>query len=331
VNTRKEALALTEYLIRRILQSLLVLFLVSIVTFGLIHLAPGGPVQIFLAPGQSPAAIQQQIHNLGLDRPVYVQYFEWIGRLFHGDFGFTFKAHLAVGKILWPSLKNTIVLMTTSWLLALAIGIPWGIYNSTKQYGASDNLSAVIGYAGFAMPAFWFGIIIQVFFALKLDLLPLSDMHSRGQEGNIVDLMKHMILPVTVLVVINLAGYLRYARSSMLDVLGQDYVRTARAKGVTENKVIYKHALRNALIPIITILGLDLPGIVAGAALTETVFNWPGMGRLFVDMAFAREYSVLMAITIIITIVVILGNLIADILYALVDPRVRLGGRGGEA
>lgn len=322
---------MTEYLIRRVLQSLLVLFLISIVTFGLIHLAPGGPVQIFLAPGQSPAAIQQQIHNMGLDRPVYIQYIDWLNQLLHGDFGYTFKAHIPVGKLLWPNLKNTMILMTTAWFLALLIGIPWGIYNSTRQYGLSDNVSAVIGYAGFAMPTFWFGILLQMFIALKLNLLPLSDMYTHGQEGNIANLIEHMVLPVTVLVIINLAGYLRYARASMLDVLGQDYVRTARAKGVTERSVIYKHALRNALIPIITILGLDLPIIVAGAALTETVFNWPGMGRLFVEMAFAREYSVLMAITIIIGVVVILGNLIADILYALVDPRIRLGARGGDA
>jgi peptide/nickel transport system permease protein len=322
---------MTEFLIRRLLQSLLVLFLVSILTFGLMHLAPGGPVQIFLAPGQSPAAIQQQIHNLGLDRPVPVQYWDWLVRFLHGDFGSTFKAPIPVNVLLWPALKNTLILMTTSWLLTLVIAIPWGIYNSTRQYGLSDNVAAVIGYAGFAMPAFWFGIIMQVTFALKLDLLPLSDMYGRGQEGNISSLIQHMILPVIVLVVINLAGYLRYSRASMLDVLGQDYVRTARAKGVTERKVLYKHALRNALIPIITILGLDLPTVVVGATLTETVFNWPGMGRLFVNMAFAREYSVLMAATIVITVVVIAGNLLADILYALVDPRVRLGARGGDA
>ncbi|MDB4894048.1 MAG: binding-protein-dependent transport system inner rane component [Firmicutes bacterium] len=321
---------MAEFLIRRVLQAVLVLFLVSIVTFGLMHLAPGGPIQMNIAPGQSPAAIQQQIHNLGLDKPVPVQYYEWLGRLAHGDFGTTFKAPIPVSALLWPALKNTLILMTTSWLITLAIAIPWGIYNSTRQYGLSDNTAALIGYAGFAMPAFWFGIIMQVTFSLKLDLLPLSDMYSRGQEGNIISLIQHMILPVTVLVVIGLAGYLRYARASMLDVLGQDYVRTARAKGVSERKVLFKHALRNALIPIITILGLDLPGIVAGATLTETVFNWPGMGRLFVDMAFAREYSVLMAITIMITVVVIAGNLLADFLYALVDPRVQVGARGGD-
>lgn len=317
---------MTDYLIRRVLQSLLVLFLVTVVTFGLVHAAPGGPVQIFLAPGQSPAVLEQQKKNLGLDKPVPVQYVEWIKRMATGDLGYTFKAHVPVGKILWPTLKNTLILMTTSWFLALLIGIPWGIYNSTRQYGLSDNIAAIIGYAGFAMPAFWFGIILQMTFALKLDLLPLSDMYAHGHEGEILNLIQHMILPVSVLTIINLAQYLRFSRASMLEVLSQDYVRTARSKGVSERKVIFRHALRNALIPIITILGLELPIIVVGAALTETVFNWPGMGRLFVEMAFSREYSVLMAITVIITVVVVIGNLLADILYALVDPRVRLGG-----
>lgn len=322
---------MTEYLIRRILQSVLVMFLVSIVTFGLIHAAPGGPVQIFLAPGQSPEAIEVQKKNLGLDRPIHIQYIDWLTDMLKGDFGRTFKANQDVAGLIWPTLKNTIILMATSWVIALLIAIPWGIHNSTRQYGISDNIASIIGYAGMAMPAFWFGMILQITFALKLDLFPLSDMYDYGQEGNIGNLIHHMVLPVTVLVLINLASYLKFSRSSMLEVLGQDYVRTARAKGVPEKSVIYKHALRNALIPIITVIGLDLPIIVAGAALTETVFNWPGMGRLFVEMAFAREYSVLMAITMITTVVVILGNLLADILYALVDPRVRLGARGGDA
>ncbi|BDG61829.1 ABC transporter permease [Caldinitratiruptor microaerophilus] len=318
------------FLVRRILQSLLVLLLVSMVTFSLIHAAPGGPVQIFLRPGLSPELVQAQIHNLGLDRPLPVQYLEWLGRLLRGDFGTTFKTGTPVGQILWPTLKNTVILMTTAWVLTLLIAIPWGIYNSTRPYGLWDTVAAVLGYAGFALPAFWFGIILQQIFALRLGVLPLSDMHTIGRQGDLLDLIRHMVLPVTTLVVINLAGYLKYARASMLEVLGQDYIRTARAKGASERRVIFRHALRNALIPIVTVLGLDLPGIVAGATLTETVFNWPGMGRLFVQMAFAREYPVLMAITVVTTAVVVLGNLLADVLYAVVDPRVRLGVRGTE-
>lgn len=317
-------------MIRRVLQSLLVLLLVSIVTFGLIHAAPGGPVTIYLKPGLSPETIKTQMHNLGLDQPVYVQYIKWLGRMLHGDFGMTFKSPIPVSQILWPRLENTLVLMTTSWLLTLIIAIPWGIYNSTRQYGLSDNVASVVGYAGFAMPAFWFGILLQELFALKLNVLPLSDMHAIGHK-ELSDLIYHMVLPVLTLTLISLAGYLKYARAAMLEVLGQDYVRTARAKGVPERKVIFVHALRNALIPIITILGLDLPIVVVGAALTESIFNWPGMGRLFVDMAVAREYSVLMAVTIVTAVVVVLGNLVADILYALVDPRVTLGQKGAES
>ncbi|RUT33738.1 ABC transporter permease [Paenibacillus zeisoli] len=321
---------MTEYFIRRVLQSILVLFLITLITFGLIHAAPGGPTKIFLAPGLSQEAAKIQAHNLGLDQPVAVQYIKWVGGLLKGDLGYTFKNHLPVGQILWPTVGNTVVLMGVAWLLSLLIAVPWGIYNSTKEYGLSDQTASFVSYVGFAMPTFWFGILLQEMFALNLDWLPLSDMWTMGKEGNIGNLFMHLILPVTVLTLGFLAAYSKYARSSMLEVLEQDYIRTARAKGVKERRVIFRHALRNALIPIITVLGLDLPILVGGAALTESVFNWPGMGRLFIDMAVAREYSVLMAITLITAVVVIIGNLIADILYAVVDPRVQLG-KGGRS
>jgi peptide/nickel transport system permease protein len=322
---------MTEYLIRRFLQSVLVLFLITVVTFGLIHAAPGGPMQIFLAPGLSQEAAKIQAHNLGLDQPLPIQYLRWLGDLLQGDLGYTFKNHLPVGEILWPTVWNTMVLMGVAWFLSLLIAIPWGIYNSTREYGFSDQFASILSYLGFAMPTFWFGIMLQEFFSLKLNLLPLSDMWTMGKEGDIGDLILHLILPVTVLTLGFLAAYVKYSRTSMLEVLQQDYIRTARAKGLRERRVIFRHALRNALIPIITILGLDLPYLVAGAALTESVFNWPGMGRLFVDMAVAREYSVLMAITLITAVIVIIGNLLADILYVLVDPRVQLGRKGGQS
>ncbi|TYP68053.1 ABC transporter permease [Paenibacillus methanolicus] len=320
---------MTEYLIRRTLQSVLVLLLITIVTFLLIHAAPGGPKTIFLSPNLSPEVMEQQAENMGLNDPLPVQYFRWLGDLTQGDFGYTFKNNLPVGDLVWPTLGNTMILMGSAWFLALVIAIPWGIYNSTREYGFSDQLASFIAYIGFAMPTFWFGIILQELFALKWDLLPLSDMYSMGKEGDLGDLVLHLILPVTVLTLGFLAGYVKYSRSSMLEVLDQDYIRTARAKGLGERKVVFRHALRNALIPIITILGLDLPILVAGAALTESVFNWPGMGRLFLQMATQREYSVLMAITLIIAVFVIIGNLIADLLYAIVDPRVKLGRKGG--
>lgn len=319
---------MTEFLIRRIFQSIVVLFLVSIASFGLIHAAPGGPTTIFLAPNISPETAAIQAHNLGLDRPVPVQYAIWLGNMFKGDLGYTFKNHLPVGQVIWPTVGNTLILMGAAWLLSIIIAIPWGIYNSTREYGISDQTASFVAYLGFAMPAFWFGILLQELFALKLNWLPLSDMHKMG-VNSLSDLIMHMILPVTVLSLGMLASYLKFSRASMLEVLEQDYIRTARAKGVKEGKVVFRHALRNALIPIITILGSDLPLLIAGASLTESVFNWPGMGRLFVQMAVAREYSVLMAITIITAVVVIIGNLLADILYAVVDPRVQLGRKGG--
>ncbi|KLU59434.1 dipeptide transport system permease protein DppB [Peptococcaceae bacterium CEB3] len=320
-----------EYFLRRLLQSLLVLFLVSLVTFALIHSAPGGPVRIYLTPGLSQEAAKVQAHNLGLDQPIPIQYVRWLGDLLQGNFGYTFKNHIPVAKILWPTVGNTLILMGVAWFLSLIIAIPWGIYNSTREYCLSDQTAAVISYLGFAMPTFWFGILLQELFSLKLNWLPLSDMYTMGQARNILNLLPHLVLPVTVLTLGFLAAYVKYSRSSMLEVLFQDYIRTARAKGMPERRVVFRHALRNALIPIITVLGLDLPILVGGAALTESVFNWPGMGRLFVEMAMAREYSVLMAITLLTAVIVILGNFLADILYAIVDPRVQLAGRGGRS
>ncbi|MCL6631879.1 MAG: ABC transporter permease [Alicyclobacillus herbarius] len=320
---------MTEYLIRRVLQSIVVLFLVTVFTFALMHAAPGGPTHVLLGPGLSAEALKIQAHNMGLDQPLPLQYLHWLKDMLTGNFGYTFKNHLPVNSIIWPTVGNTLILMGAAWVLSLIIAIPWGIYNSTKAYGISDNVATVIAYLGFAIPSFWFGILLQEYFSLKLNWFPLSDMWSMGKQGDIGNLLWHMVLPVTVLALGFLAGYLKYSRASMLEVLHQDFVRTARAKGAPERRVIYRHALRNALIPVITVLGLDLPVLVGGALLTENVFNWPGMGREFVEMAFAREYSVLMAITVITAVMVVLGNLIADILYAVVDPRVQLGKKGG--
>ncbi|NBD27696.1 ABC transporter permease [Paenibacillus glycinis] len=320
-----------EYFVRRLLQSVLVLFFITVLTFLLIHAAPGGPRQIYLSPGLSQEAMAVQAHNLGLDRPLPLQFVSWIGDLLKGDLGYTFKNHIPVGEIIWPTIGHTMVLMGSAWLLSLLIAIPWGIYNSTVEYSLSDQTASFVAYLGFAMPTFWFGIILQELFALKWNLLPLSDMWTMGSEGNIGNLIYHLVLPVSVLTLGFLAGYSKYSRSSMLEVLDRDYIRTARAKGLNERRVIFRHGLRNALIPIITLLGLDLPILVAGAALTESVFNWPGMGRLFVQNAVSREYSVLMAVTLITAVFVIAGNLLADILYALVDPRVRLDRKGGSA
>lgn len=322
---------MAEYLVSRVLQSILVLFLITVVSFGLMHAAPGGPLKVMLSPGLSQEAQLVQMKNLGLDQPVHVQYIRWIGNLLQGDLGHTFKNNIPVGDILWPTVWNTFVLMSVAWGLSMLIAIPWGIYNSTRQYCLSDQIASIVAYLGFAIPTFWFGIMLQQLFAMQLNLLPLSDMWTMGKEGQISDLILHLILPVTVLTLVNIAQYVKYTRASMLEVLEQDYVRTARAKGMKERRVIFRHTLRNALIPVVTIIGLDLPTLVAGAALTESVFNWPGMGRLFVEMAVAREYSVLMSITLLISFMVIVGNLLADLIYALVDPRVQLGRKGGRA
>lgn len=319
---------MTTYLIRRLLQAILVLFLVSVLTFIIIHAAPGGPLTILLRPGQSPEALKVQAHLLGLDQPLPIQYIQWLWRLVHGNFGNTYNGNLPIGTLMWPRLWHTVLLMGTVLIVTWIIAIPWGIYNGTHEYGISDTVASVVAYIGYGLPVFWLGLMFQVLFGLRLGWLPIAGMWDQGQNGNIGNLIIHMILPVSVLVITSLASWLKYSRSSMLEVFGQDYIRTARAKGVAESKVIFRHALRNALIPIITLMGLNLPTVVVGAALTESVFNWPGMGQFFVQMAYSHEYNALLATAIVTAFMVVIGNLLADILYSVVDPRVRLGAKG---
>lgn len=316
------------YIVRRIVEGVVVLWLVSLASFALIHLAPGKPVGYALQPGTSPAAAQQQIRHWGLDRPWFTQYADWVKRFLGGDFGHTYNGSIPVAQLVGPALKNSLLLMGTAWSVTWLIAVPWGVCSGLRPYGWADYSATWVGYVGLAMPAFWLGLMLQKTFALDLGWLPLSHMYTDGREGQVLDLVRHMVLPVTTLVLVHLAVYQKHVRASILEVLRQDYVRTARAKGVPERRVLFHHALRNALMPLVTLAGLDLPLLVSGAALTEAVFSWPGMGQLFVRMAFAREYQVLMAIIVIATAVVVAGNLLADLLYAAVDPRVRLTGKG---
>ncbi len=210
---------MVEYVIRRTLQALVTLFLVTVLTFVLIHLAPGGPTQVMIAPGISPEAFEIQKRNLGLEDPIHIQYFRWVGKLLQGDLGTTFKNNIPVGDILWPTIGNTLILMIAAWLVTLVIALPWGIYNSTKLYGLSDQTASFISYLGFAMPTFWFGIILQQIFAMKLRWLPLSDMWTYGREGQIGDLIMHMIMPVMVLI--------PWFPRSLCEVLASEHVGSA--------------------------------------------------------------------------------------------------------
>jgi len=315
---------MTRYVLGRLVQSVVLLLIVTVIVFGLIHAAPGGPSAV-MADQKLPAAqLARMRANLGLDQPIPVQYVKWVTALARGDFGISYTDNRSVLSEIGARLPNTLILAGTAFVLSLIISIPLGIYSANRARSAADNVVSAASFIGLAIPVFWFGIVLIIVFSVKLHWLPSSGMYTTNGPQTLPDLAKHLIMPALVLATPNIATFTRYVRASVLEVLRQDYVRTARAKGLAESNVVYRHVLRNALVPIITIIGVTLPVIIAGAAITESVFGWPGMGRLAVDAAFTRDYPMVMGITVLVAAFVILINLLTDLAYMLVDPRVRL-------
>lgn len=313
------------FIIRRLIWFIPLLIGVTLVSYLIITLAPGDAVDSMINPGMSPADRLAQKHALGLDRPFYIQYFAWLGQLFRGNLGYSFLTFQPVSERIAERILPTVGLMGAALLLAYVIAIPIGVLSATRQYSLIDYSGTVLAFAGVSLPSFFLGLGGIYLFGLKLGWLPTGGMRSLGSGGGIGDLLAHLVLPAVVLSLVNMGSLVRYTRSSMLDVIRQDYVRTARSKGLTEKVVIYRHALRNALIPVITLIGLQLPQLLGGAVITEQVFGWPGMGRLTIEAIGQRDYPLLMGLTLLTAILVLVGNLIADVLYAVVDPRVRLG------
>ncbi|MFQ5867541.1 MAG: ABC transporter permease [bacterium] len=319
-----------EYVVRRLLFIIPLLLGITIITFVVIHLSPGGPADMLT--GLSPkvgAEAKARLHSLyGLDRPIHVQYWHWLSRIVRFDFGESFKdGRLVITKVL-ERLPATLLLNVLSLLLIFFIALPIGITSAVRQDSFFDKGMTVFVFLGFSVPAFWLALLLMLLFGVVLGWLPISGMHSVNFLyfsfwGKLWDIIKHLILPVFVSAFGGLAYLSRYSRASMLEVLRQDYIRTARAKGVPEQKVIYKHALRNALIPIVTLLGLSLPALIGGGFIFETIFAWPGMGRLGYQAIMSRDYPVIMGVGVIAALLTLLGNLIADITYAFVDPRIR--------
>ncbi|WP_110686177.1 ABC transporter permease [Salinicola aestuarinus] len=313
-----------RYLIGRLGQSIIVLFLVSLIGFMILNLAPGGPLSQFaLTPGMSQADIQRIAAQMGLDRPLIIQYFDWLGRLLVGDWGDSFRDGRPVLEIIIEHLWATLLLMGTSMAVSIVIGIGVGIAGAVRRYSVFDYLATVGAMVALSIPTFWFGLVAIYLFALQLDWLPAGSMTTIG-DGSVVDYLRHLILPTLVLSLVNVAIWSRYMRASTLEVLDQDFVRTARAKGLSRYRVLVHHIVRNALLPMITLAGLQLPTILGGALVAETVFTWPGMGRLFLDSIGYSDYPVVMGILMLSAIFVLLGNLLADLLVAITDPRVRL-------
>ena len=313
-----------RYLMGRLGQSAVLLLLVSAIGFFVLNLAPGGPLSQFaLTPGMSQADLDRIAAQMGLDRPLPIQYLDWFSRLFVGDWGKSFRDSRPVLEVIGDHVFATFLLMGSSTILSVAIGTWIGVKSALSRYSLMDYSVTIGAMIALSIPTFWFGLVSIYVFALELKWLPAGNMFTIG-DGSLLDYATHLILPSVVLALVNVAIWSRYMRSSVLDVIEQDFVRTARAKGLPGRIVLIHHVIRNALLPMITLAGLQLPTLLSGALVTETVFTWPGMGRLFLDSLGYRDYPVVMGLLMFSALLVLIGNLLADLLVAAADPRIRL-------
>jgi peptide/nickel transport system permease protein len=308
------------YMIRRLGQAIVVVVGVTIITFILLHLLPGNPVRAILGPRASAADVASLTKQLGLNKPLWYQYGLWLIHLCEGNLGYSYKQTATVDSLLAQRLPNTLLLVGSSTILAILIAVPVGVWQAVRRNKPDDYALTGLAFVFYSMPTFWLGILLIILFSATLNWLPPE---APQVQGNLFSQLNALIMPVATLTLVTLALFSRYMRSSTIENLIQDYVRTARAKGVSSWRVLFLHVLRNALLPVITLVGLSLGGIVSGAVVTETVFNYPGMGLLFFEAAQNDDFPVLLGVTVVIAIATVVGNLIADILYAVADPRIR--------
>ncbi|MCX8117785.1 MAG: ABC transporter permease [Desulfobacterota bacterium] len=317
---------MTRYLIRRLFYTFITLVGISLISWVIITQAPGSPIALTLDPKVSPKIIEQMEKNYDLDKPIYLQYFLWLKRLFTGQL-YSFKDGRPVLEKIGEKIGNTLLLNVVSILIIFSLAIPLGVFSARKRYSFLDNLGTFGAYLGISIPGFWLAYLL-ILATVKLFGYPVLGMRSFVTEDLstlevVLDRLWHLMLPSILLSIGGIAALSRYTRSSMLEVVRQDYIRTAKAKGLPEEEVYYKHALRNALLPIVTLFGFLIPGLIGGSIIMETVFAWPGIGRLAYQSVLARDYPVVMTINTITAVLVLLGNFIADMLYAIVDPRIR--------
>jgi peptide/nickel transport system permease protein len=312
-----------RYLVRRLAQGAVVLFVVSAVVFAIVHAAPGGPA-LLNNPDVDPKMAKEMEKQLGLDDPIPVQYARWLRNALRGNLGRSYQHSLGTAELLWARIPNTLLLSGTALLLAVVLAVPLGMISAVYRYSALDYAATVTAFLGVSVPVFWLAILLIIVFSVTLGWLPSSGMLTVGLPFSMRDRLLHLLMPSIVLATFPLAQLTRYVRSSMVDALAQDYVRTARAKGLPERGVLGRHALRNALIPMVTVLGVLTPRLLGGAVVTETIFAWPGLGRLAVEAAVTRDYPVILGATLLVSTLVVLSNLITDFLYVVIDPRIAL-------
>src|SRR6266511_5694503 len=313
-----------RYVVRRLIQAVPLLLGISAVSFAILKLTPGGPLGAYennpYVTGEDLARLERAF---GLDQPVYIQYVMWLTKFFVGDWGYSYISHQPVLTLIGERLPNTIYLMGVVYVTVLLIAIPVGVTTSLKQYSWYDHLVTGSTFAFLSTPTFWLGLLLIILFGLQLRWLPLGGISTPGASFELTDRLKHLILPAATISLVQLGSHVRYLRASMLETIHQDYMRTARSKGLDERIVVMRHALKNAAIPLVTVVALDIPELFVGALVTESIFGWPGMGRLFLDAAFRSDYPVLQGILAVSSTLIVLSNLLADVAYGYLDPRIR--------
>ncbi len=320
---------MAKYIIKRLLQFIPVLFLISLISFFILVNMPGDPIdQLLMSDPEMTAEDLQELRKAyGLDQPFYVRYVKWISKVLQGDLGFSRTYKIPVVTILKRNMPRTIILATSAFIFALIIAIPIGIYSALKQYSLMDYFWTIFSFVGFSTPSHWLALLFIYLFAVHLRILPAAGYRSvdlpSGALGPFLDRIRYLIMPTVALGLINLASWMRYMRSCMLEVIREDYIRTARSKGLGERVVIFKHALRNALIPLITLVMLSIPAIFGGSIVTEQVFAYPGMGQLFINSITGHDTFITMSIVMFLGTLTVTFNLIADLFYAVIDPRIR--------
>ena len=312
-----------KYILKRILIAIPVLIGITLIDYAIMCLA-GSPLEMLKGPRISDAALQAKEIAAGLDKPLIVQYFVWLWQLLQGNLGYSMKSYEPVSAMIGSHIGPTLLLMGASLTLSLLIAVPAGIYSAVKQYSKGDYAVVTASFIGSSIPSFFLALILIYIFTVKLGILPSGGMNTLGMDGSVADTIRHMVLPVTVLAVSLAGSNIRYIRSSFLEILQQDYLRTARAKGIGYKRVIWKHAMRNALLPIVTVIGMQIPMLFGGAVIIEQVFSWPGLGLMTMTAIMGRDYPVIMGVCLLSAVVVLVSNLITDILYALVDPPIQL-------